>query len=108
VPIGRKAFELEVNTEEWMKGIHDFLIEHKEEAFTYGELKKEFGVPEPDLFGYSKSLAGQNAEQEIENTFDKALSALVERGAVEKKRIKIKYLNTYQDYYSYGPNPLTV
>lgn len=102
MPIGRKAFELAMNTEEWMKAIHDFLIEHKEEAFTSGELKKEFGVP--DVLEISRNPA----EQEIENIFDMALRALVERGVVEKKQIKVKYLNTYQDYYSYGSNPLTV
>jgi len=46
MPITRKQFESEIDPEieEWMKKIHTFLAEHKDEAFTADELKKQWKV----------------------------------------------------------------
>jgi hypothetical protein len=85
MPITRKQFELGTNITGWMKEIHDFLTEHKDEAFTEEELREHW-----DLEHLSP----------MHLALSDALERLREMGAAEKKKIQA------QDYYSYGPRPL--
>ena len=77
-----------------MKAICDFLIEHKEEAFSYNELCEEFGLSISEEVSYEERM--------IRGVFEEALQRLLGQGAVEEKHIG------FSDYYSYGPNPLTL
>jgi hypothetical protein len=91
MPITRKQFYLGIDSEieQWMRKIHPFLSEHKDEAFTVDELHQEH-KSELAYEGESGLLSGAKLE-----VFDHALEKLVDLGAVAKRRIR----NT--DYYSY-------
>ncbi len=92
MPISRKQFELgivDADVESWARRIHIFLAEHKEEAFTRGELREQFGL-RPD--GWDMTT----------EPFDVALYKLVELKAAEERTVQGK------SYYSYGSNPLPV
>ena len=76
MPISRKQFDLgivDAEVESWARRIHIFLTENKEQAFTRGELREQFGlrqlrvrdhmpiarieVPEPDLLKLTEPSA---------------------------------------------------
>lgn len=98
MPITRKQFELEIDTktEEWMKKIHGFLAERKDEAFSEAELREHYS---PTLFeslsdsekrlaklqGYRNAFNLLPGEQ---SAFSLALERLVELGAIGKSIIR--------------------
>ncbi len=92
MPISRKQFELgivDAEVERWARRIHIFLTENKEQAFTRGELRAQFGL----------QSEGWDVTTE---PFDVALYKLVELKAAEERTVQGKV------YYSYGSNPLPV
>ena len=92
MPITRKQFELEIDPriEEWMKRIHAYLVERKDEAFTEEELKDVWKRGHDP-----RTWAG------VENkAVDEALAKLVELGSAQARRIR------GVTYYSFGLLPL--
>jgi len=80
MPITRKQFELGIDAEieSYMKRIHDFLAQHRDEAFTLSELGQALGVP---LASWLRLSSGELA-------FLRAVDKLVEAGAVATKHIE--------------------
>ena len=108
MPITRRQFELEIDakTEEWMKKIHGFFTEHKDEAFSKEELRQY----------YSKLLAEHLPEKEREmvlspdtqfdafyflsgeaSAFNLALERLVGLEVLDKSIIRSKNYYAYRD-----------
>ena len=81
MPITRKQFELEIDTEieKWMEKIRAFLVEHKDVAFSRTELWE--------------TLCGKGEEWEA---WVSALDKLVELAQAEKRIIRDT------NYYAYG------
>ena len=90
MPITREEFELGMDAErEWIRLIHGFLTEHKDEAFTSRELWE-----------------GMVAEKSVPfhamgHPIDGPLERLVEMGAAQRRRFR------GEDYYLYA-NPLSL
>lgn len=80
MPITKRQFELEIDqkTEEWMKSIHAFLAQHKDEAFTEHEIRQQFR-PAVGVFAILP---------EEEADFHLGLEKLVGLGAVGKAIIR--------------------
>ena len=91
MPITRKQFELGIDSEieEWMKKIHSFLSEHKDQAFSEGELRESLGLKLPTPVKEIKA-------------FEAALDKIVGLGVAEERLILDK------SYYSQGRKPLPV
>lgn len=104
MPITRRQFELEIDEEleEWMRDIHGFLAEHKDEALTKEELLEHYRS------GLLEQLSDQEKELSItesvdpfdilsgeKTAFELALEKLVEFGVVGKAKIR------YSEYYAY-------
>lgn len=90
MPISRKQFELgivDTEVEKWARRIHISLTEHRDEAFTRGELREQFGL----------RADGWDTTTEA---FDVALYKLVELKAIDERSIQGK------TYYSYGSKTL--
>ena len=94
MPITRKQFELEMDSkiEGWVKKVYAFLVEHKTEAFTDGELKNQWRV---DYDSRSWLVTEDTA-------FTEALAKLIEFKAAEVRIIRGQY------YYSLGHMPLEI
>ena len=96
MPITGKQFELGIDSaiEEWMKKIHSFLVEHRDEASTQYELAEQ-------LDGFSErykklSFGAVGVVAEFNSTFEMALEKLVETRAVESRLVR------GQSYYRVG------
>lgn len=92
MPITRKQFELEIDPriEEWMKKIHVFLTEHKDEAFRESELRNA-------LLGEAPPMS-----LDVMKAFSQALEKLAELEVVEFRKIRDEW------YFSYGSKPLEI
>ncbi|MBI2304616.1 MAG: hypothetical protein HYU86_07720 [Chloroflexi bacterium] len=101
MPITRKQFELGIDSaiEEWMKRIHRFLADHKDEAFTEEEIKLNIlgQPPERDTPEWIKTLLKY---QEKQVGFSEALGKLVELSAAKEKSVG------GATYYAVGSRPL--
>ncbi|MBE0415690.1 MAG: hypothetical protein IBX36_04020 [Dehalococcoidia bacterium] len=106
MPITRKQFELEVDSEVegWMRKIHSFLGEFKEQAFTKDELAEQ-------LDGFSERykelrlkgvIVGITPKLKFDSDFEVALEELLETGAVDTRLVR------GEGYYRVGPNPLEI
>ena len=98
MPITRKQFEVGIDPkiEEWMKTIHSFLYEHKNEGFTEEELREQY---RPTLF---ESLSDEKKKfletrrsrdpfhilSDENRAFELALEKLVELRAAAKAIIR--------------------
>lgn len=77
MPITRKQFEIGIDAEieEWMYKISTFLVVHKDEAFTEGELWEKI---------YGKS----GWRVVVREAFEEALGKLVDTGGARKRKIR--------------------
>jgi hypothetical protein len=91
---------IDSEVEEWMKKIHSFLIEHKDEAFSAYELLEQLSSLRGVLRTGGSVEVSKLEEEEVAT--DAALEKLVEMGAAEKRTIRGEY------YFSYGANPLNL
>ena len=105
MPITRRQFELEIDAkiEEWMRKIHSFLAEHKDEAFNEDELRQHYSPPLVGLLSDAQKrylqVKGKGDPFDIlpgeKWSFDRALEKLVDLRAVEKATIRAS------EYYAY-------
>lgn len=111
MPITRRQFELGIDSkiEEWMKKIHSFLSERKDEAFTEKELRQHFSPTLLErLSDPQKRLVQSQRERKIEvdafgflpderEAFELALEKLEEQRAVEERKIRDIYYYSYRE-----------
>ena len=106
MPITGKQFELGIDSavEGWMRKIHSFLDDHRDEAFTKYELAEQVNAFTRRYKEAGKELKEQLAKllAEFNSDFELALDRLLETGAVDTRLIR------GETYYRVGPKPLPI
>ena len=75
MPLTKRQFELEIDEEieNWMRGVYDLLVNHRDLAYSDRELRD--------------AVLGEHLRYETERKFLRALEVLVEIEAIEARRV---------------------
>ena len=86
MPISRRQFDLGIDkeTDDWITKIHQFLSEHKDEAYSEDEIRVKLNLKSSK---YRYTFSSENIG-DSKTHFKIAIDTLVESGAIGKKEIQ--------------------
>ncbi len=99
MPITAKQFELGIDSviEDWMRRIHEFLVAHRQEAFTVAELAEQLNGLDKQFERFKSK--GIETEPRFQAGFLVALDKLAETGAADSRIVR------GERYYALGHSP---